>query len=420
MNTTESSIPFDLSWMTQLVRKNGKNDSPGVVIPTVANALILIAHDQPLAGLMRYNKFTETSLIMRAPPIAGLGEPPLPGPYPRAWQHEDITAVLSYMQRLWNTEFSARTVESAMAHEAMTHPFHPVVQWLDGLQWDGKNRLFRWLITAFGAESSEYVKSVGAKTLIAAVRRVRHPGCKFDTMLILEGDQGIKKSTALQSMFSTAWFSDATVPDLGGKDAAMCLHGAWCLEFAEIAQLVRSEVETIKGFLSRAVDRYRPPYGKNTVEKPRQGILIGTTNEQGFLRDTSGNRRFWPVECVMADVAWIEANREQLWAEACYYEAQGETVWLDDVIIERAAIREQADRVATDPWDDPVAAFIQGRKATGARIAEIMETCLFIEKFRQDMRAYRRVASILRRLGWEKRRPASDGVRRESWFPKEM
>jgi len=411
------NLPPDLAWMTQLVRKGGKEDRPGVVIPTVANALILIAHDDHLAGLMAYNKFTETSLIMHAPPIAGPGEPPLPGPYPRAWQHEDITAVLSYMQRLWNTEFSARTVESAMGHEAMTRPFHPVVQWLDGLQWDGKNRLFRWLITAFGADNSEYVKAVGSKTLIAAVRRVRQPGCKFDTMLILEGDQGIKKSTALQALFSPSWFSDATVPDLGSKDATMCLHGAWCLEFAEIAQLMRSEVETIKGFLSRAVDRYRPPYSKNTVEKPRQGILIGTTNEQGFLRDASGNRRFWPVECVMADVTWIEANREQLWAEACHYEAQGETVWLDDVIIERAAIREQADRVATDPWDDKVADYIAGKEGDGVKIQDIMEDALFIGTAIQDMRAYRRVASILRRLGWEKRNPMNGGDRKKIWLP---
>jgi putative DNA primase/helicase len=407
----------DLAWMTQLVRKGGKEDRPGVVIPTVANALILIAHDEHLVGLMAYNKFTETSLIMRAPPLAGPGETPLPGPYPRAWQHEDITAVLSYMQRLWNTEFTARTVESAMAYNALTHVFHPVKEWLDARKWDGTPRLFQWLISAFGTEKSEYVKAVGAKTLIAAVRRVRHPGCKFDTMLILEGPQGIKKSTALQSLFSPEWFSDATVPDLGSKDAAMCLHGAWCLEFAEIAQLMRSEVETIKGFLSRAVDRYRPPYSKNTVEKPRQGILIGTTNEQGFLRDASGNRRFWPVECVMANLKWIEKNREQLWAEACHYEAQGETIWLDDAIIEAQAMLAQAERVATDPWDDKVSDHIEGKEDDGVKVADILKDCLYIDTPFQDLRSARRVASILRRLGWEKGRRMTDGVRSKVWLP---
>lgn len=370
----------------------------GGALPTHANALIIMAYDPFLRGIVIFNSFTHRALITKAPPRPTEEAVPLPGPYPRPWTDSDVVLMTGYIQRVYSSKFKPSTVLDAMLADAQQRQSHPVVKWLAGLEWDSVPRLDRWLHKAFGCLDDDYHASVGSKTLIAAVRRVRHPGCKFDTMLVIEGRQNIGKSTALRRLASDDWFSDSMPANLESKDSAMALAGWWIIEFAEIQHVVRAEVETIKAFLSRAIDRYRPPYGRSVVDVPRQGIVIGTTNESDYLRDTSGNRRFWPVRAKYADTEWIEENREQIWAEAAAREKAGEAIYLADADELASATMEQADRLEQDVWTAPVMTFLTGRLSV--TIAEILTDALIIDKARQDRRAQMRVSHVLRAMGW--------------------
>lgn len=385
-----------IAWISRLMK-----NSEGGALPTISNALIIMANDPALAGILSYNAFTSQPLITRAPPIPDEGAPQLPGPYPRSWGAEDVIFIQSYMQRVWSQKFARVTIEDAMVAEASIRRFHPICDWLDGLVWDGKLRIDNWLLSAFEALPTAMNQAVGAKFLIASVRRMKKPGTKFDHMLVLEGLQGIGKSSAIKALFSEGWFSDSIPPDLNSKDAAMALLGVWCLEFAEIEQLIKADVETIKAFLSRSVDRYRPPYGKVYVDRPRQGVLIGTTNSDDYLRDTSGNRRIWPVKCLVANTAWVEENRDQLWAEAIVREASGETIWLDDTDIMAEAVGIQSDRMIQDVWHLRISEWIGSREE--ATISDVLEFALSVPHERMNKSAELRVASVLKALGWIKR-----------------
>jgi predicted P-loop ATPase len=385
-----------LAWIARLAR-----NEQGGALPTVANALIIFANDPALSDLLAFNEFTSQHLIKMAPPSAEESGPRLPGPYPRPWGAEDVSFVQGYFQRVWSGRFARSTVEDAMVAEASIRRFHPICDWLDGLVWDGIPRIDNWLINAFDCDNTPLHKAVGAKFLIAAVRRIKNPGVKFDHMMVLEGSQGLGKSTALKELFGADWFSDSIPPDLTSKDAAMALLGVWCLEFAEIEHLIKSEVETIKAFLSRSVDRYRPPYAKAYVERPRQGVLVGTTNSDDYLRDTSGNRRIWPVACRAADSEWVAVNREQLWAEAVNRESNGEAIWLDDVTLRVQASNAQENRLSVDVWHDTISQWLNGK--VEVKVADILQIALGVPMDRMTKGLEMRVANILRGLKWHRR-----------------
>ena len=389
----------------------------GEVHPTLANALIIMAHDPRFRGMLGHNRFTDRRMLMReAPPSEDSGFL-MPGPYPRFWQDEDISLVQAYMQRVWAPRFQRNTISDAMAVTAMSHPFHPVRDWLDTLKWDGTKRLDNWLTNAFDARNDEiqgtdawqkrhgYFQAIGAKFLIAAVRRVRCPGCKFDSMLILEGPQRIGKSTALLTLFSREWFSDAVPLDLANRDAAIALHGLWCLEFAEIEHLVRTEVETIKAFLSRSVDHYRPVHGRDFVDRPRQGVLAGTTNSDDYLRDQTGNSRMWPVPCQSVDLHWLVVNRDQLWAEAAAREDSGENLWLDDQDLQDAASETTESRMSEEVWQPAVVRWLTDpatNLVAPVTSSRVLEEAIGMPKERMTKAASMRAGAVLRSLGWER------------------
>lgn len=370
----------------------------GVVLGCVSNLIIIFGHDPALAGLLAFDEFTSSPVIMRAAPSPLDDVPPIPGPYPRCWTGADVAHIQSYLQRVWTRQAKRQETEDAMLALATVKRFHPVRDWLDSLVWDGTDRLDGWLSDAFGAPLDRYHAAVGARFLIAAVRRVRQPGCKFDYMPILEGGQGIGKSKTIRNLFSAPWFSDSLPAALQSADAALGLQGAWVVEFGEIEQIIRTEVEIIKAFLSRAVDRFRAPYGRSFQTYPRQSVLIGTTNETGYLRDSSGNRRFWPVQCQFADDAWVAQNRTQLFAEAAAREAAGEDHWLHEADIRDAATIHQADRMMEDVWEDRTNTYVQF--LTAVKVPDILSEALSIPVAQQGKREQMRVADILRRNGW--------------------
>lgn len=382
-----------------LLGKLAKNDRGGY-LGHLANVLLILAHDPPVVGMLGYNDFTSEYVMMRAPPPAEDGEALLSGPYPRPWGVEDLALVQAYLQRLWSSKINLQTVEQAMLVVARQGAFHPIRDWLGGLKWDQRPRLDAWLINTFDCKDTVLHRSIGAKFMIAAVRRIRQPGCKFDQLLVLEGPQGIGKSTALEALFGRHWFSDAMPDDLANKDAAMALLGVWGLELGEIEQLIRAEVETVKAFLSRAVDRFRPPYGKHYVERPRQGVLIGTTNARDYLRDSTGNRRIWPVWCNVADAKFLQVNRDQLWAEAASREASGEHIWLEDTHEIHSASVAQNTRLSEDAWTEPVRRFLVGK--IDITIADLLKDGLNIPTAQQGRKELLRCAAILRVEGWDR------------------
>jgi predicted P-loop ATPase len=233
--------------------------------------------------------------------------------------------------------------------------YHPVQDYLNSLQWDGVARLDTWLIDYTGADNTPLNRAMGRKVLCAAVRRARKPGCKFDHMLVLQGAQGLGKSSLLKALCSDpAWFTDQLEIGADPKVTIEKTSGAWVVEMAELDGLGRRDANRVKSFITTTHDRARLAFDRYPVTRGRQFVLFGTTNETAYLTDTTGNRRFWPVSVKRADAAGLQELRDQLWAEAVAVEP-GETLWLDDAGLKAAAA--EVARAATDfgPWHEMLA-----------------------------------------------------------------
>jgi predicted P-loop ATPase len=230
------------------------------------------------------------------------------------------------------------------------------------------------------------------------VARILSPGVKADTCLILEGPQGIKKSTALR-VLGEPWFTDQ-IPELGSKDAAIQIHGVWIVEIAELESMARTEVGRVKAFMSCQSDRFRPPYAARPIDSPRQCVFAGSVNHADYLRDDTGNRRFWPVECKAAviDIDGLAATKDQLWAEAVYLHFEGKAWWLDTVELTKEAEAEQSARYEGDPWDELILKWAEGRESIS--VAEVLMNCLEKRKDLWTQMDKNRVARCLRVNGW--------------------
>jgi predicted P-loop ATPase len=285
---------------------------------------------------------------------------------------------------------------------ARYNSFHPVRDYLDNLVWDGIPRIDRWLVTYGGAEDTEYVRAVGSITLIAAVRRIRQPGVKFDEMLILESPQGLDKSEMLRTVaINPEWFIDDLPLDADSKKVIEQLRGRWIVEAAELSGMKKGDVEHLKAMLSRQVDRARLAYGRVTVDVPRQCIIVGTTNATAYLKDETGNRRFWPVKIKKFDVAGVARDRDQLWAEAAHREASGASIRLEQSLWSDAA-EQQQQRTIDDPWFEVM------RDAIGDKNGKISATdawiILDVRSGHRNQESNRRLGHIMKALGFERTR----------------
>lgn len=230
--------------------------------------------------------------------------------------------------------------------------------------------------------------------------RICHPGAKADCCLILEGPQGIKKSTALRTL-AGEYFTDE-LADLGSKDAALQIRGVWIVEISELDSLARSEIASIKAFISRTSDRFRPPFGKRVIQCPRQCVFAGTVNHTEYLRDETGARRFWPVLCGSIDIKALARDRDQLWAEAKQRYSAGEKWWLDTAALIEIAAEEQAARYQGDPWEEVMAPWLEVRFSTS--VSEVLEKCVSTPQAQWTQADKNRVGRCLRALGWERYR----------------
>lgn len=372
-------------WPKRL-QTNGKGDPLG----TTANVVTALEQAPELQGIVRLDEFANKMMLCSCPPWERSFRP-------RPWRDADDTELLVWLQENGLGLRGVQTVADAVRMVAKRHSFDPLADYLNGLTWDGSPRLEAWLTTYCGAEPSTLNRAISRAFLISAVARGLEPACQVDHVLSLEGRQGVGK-TEIVRILGREWTQEH-LPDMHSKDGISALQGAWFVELSELAAMSRSEVESVKSFISRRVDRYRPAYGRHVVEQPRRCVFVATTNEGNYLRDTTGNRRFWPVQCNEIDRDALAQDRDQLFAEAVEaYRADEQWHFTDPEIIAKANAAQSA-RVEHDPWLADVSSFVDGRTSVTTR--EIL-TMLGIDRGRSAGPHARRVAKIMRDvLGWE-------------------
>lgn len=291
----------------------------------------------------------------------------------------------------------------------LENPFHPICQYLDSLVWDGIPRVDNWLPAYLGAEPTVLNAAIGKIVLVAAVRRVREPGAKFDTIMVLESSQGGGKSTAIRILAGEDNFSDQEILSLDSKAQMEALEGVWFYELAELEGIGRADIGKVKAFASRAIDQSRMAYGRFKERRPRQNVLIGTTNDDKYLRDPTGNRRFWPLKVDTIDLDGLERDRDQLWAEAALLETKGEGIVLPRELWPLAQAEQEA-RMEDDPWFDELALLDPDRcdlVSGNLRITsqKILTELIGLPLEHQKQFHTKRLAGLMRKLGWEAPRP---------------
>ena len=346
-------------------------------------------------------------------------------------------SIIALRQRMSDTfgfDLTEKHTRDAVISLALEHCFDPVVDMLAGAEanWDGVKRLDRMAADYLNCEDSKLNAAFVRKMMIAAVARARNPGCKFDTIVVLESVEGFNKSTALRVLAGDENFSDENIIGKNSREVQEQLAEIWIHENADLAGMKKTEVETVKAYASRMVDIARPAYGHFQKRQKRHSIEVGTTNSDSYLQSQTGNRRFWPVRVLKSiDIAKLKHDRMQLWGEAAHHQSQGESLVLDEALWEAAAVEQEARRV-TDPWEDvlrdiPEVAVVReykdgfwrekdeqiihrGDGAGEDRVAaaDILEYLLKIPPGTQQTGHSMRLSTVMRKLGWE--RPINGNV----------
>lgn len=344
-------LPDDIddSWKTKLVRTEN-----GDVKPLITNAVLILENEPALQGI-RYNGLSNG--------IEVKGKLPWPRPN-KYWRDADDAQLYTWVADRYGVQFPENRFSKALTTVTDKRRFNPLREYVQQLpEWDGVPRADTLLIDYLGAPDTEYTRAVTRKTLIGAVQRVLQPGCKFDTVLVLDGKPGIGKSTLLRKL-GGKWFSDSlSLADTRDKTAAEKLQGVWIMEIGEMQGTRKADVDIMKGFISRQVDEYRAAYGRVVEHHPRTCIICGTTNSTtGFLRDTTGNRRFWPVPVNGGGrlSVWdmTEDTRAQIWAETMILVAEGETSYLD-AAMELEAAKMQREAIEYDDREGEVIDYLE-------------------------------------------------------------
>lgn len=421
----EAPLDIDNEWFKSLeVDKNGQYRA------TIANIVLILENDPYLKRKIALNEFSHRTTIRGSLPWHALknkveGDP---------WKDSDDAALRHYIERIYRITTPNKIIDAVLIVEEK-NAYHPIREYLGGLKWDGVPRVNSLLIDYLGAEDSPYTRAVTRKALTAAVARVFVPGIKFDYMLVLLGKQGIGKSHII-NLLGQSWYSDS-FNTVQGKEAYEQLQDAWLLEMAELSAAKKAEAEAVKHFISKREDIYRVAYGKRVTKFPRQCVFFGTTNDNEFLRDRTGNRRFWPVAvglCKREKSLWadmVQAEVNQIWAEAVENFKSGENLYLEADIEKEALtrqdkhteesskegiIREYLDILLPENWADlDVGArrrFIHGSEFGDAKegTAKRDKVCameIWVELFQGDPKLMnpgqaREINDSLRKIqGWE-------------------
>ena len=308
-----------------------KRDKNGTPESDVYNCLVVLKQDPTLKGKIRLDEFAHRLVVIDDLPWRGKDETPY-------WTDTDDACLRNYFATKYLIKGKG-IIDDALQEVTQDNKFHPVREYLRELTWDGECRLDTLFIEYIGAEDTEYIRAVTRKWMCGAVARVMDPGVKFDTAIVLYGSQGLGKSLILERL-GRKWFNNSLV-DIKTKDALEQIQGSWIVELAELAPTYKNDNEIVKAFISRTSDRFRSPYGRRTEEYPRQCVFAGSTNNLMFLKDRTGNRRFWPItgdKDRKTKHSWdlSKAEIDQLWAEAFVYWSEGEPLVLEGALEEEA------------------------------------------------------------------------------------
>lgn len=394
-------------WQT-LLQKSDK----GTIKPTLHNACLLLKWSCDAHQWLVYDEFREEPAVVGETPWRRYG---------RQWIDGDALEARHRIGSIYGVDMPTPMMHDAADLVAKQTRVHPVRDYLNRLQWDGTARINEWLmrylgaVTNHGGDCRQYLGCIGSMWLIGAVARVMQPGVKFDYLLIFEGGQGAGKSTTLQ-ILGGDWTLDTPIV-IGDKDAYQALRGKWIVELAELDSFNKAESTKAKAFFSSGTDSYRASYGRKVQDVPRQCVFAGTTNEEAYLRDGTGNRRYWPFLARRAQLAELERDRDQLWAEAVVQWREGIPFWPQEHHREIFEA-QQALREIEDPWESVIGLYLDDAavRATlrerGLSTHEVLRDAIKVDAAKMDERAMQmRVAKCLRRLGLVRRQSATRDAR---------
>jgi predicted P-loop ATPase len=377
----------------------------GKPLPVLANALAALRGDPAIRDAVAQDEMLCAPILVHE-----LGQPLQLANRPLT--DADVTALQEWMQHNGLKRIGKEVVHQALELRARERAFHPVRDYLDSIEWDGVPRINVWLTRYLGAELTHYTRGVGKMFLIAMVARIFQPGCKADYMPVLEGVQGAMKSAAC-AVLGGEWFSD-NLPDVGGgKDVSQHLRGKWLIEIAEMHAMSRAESALLKAFITRTVERYRPSYGRMEVIEQRQCLFIGTTNQDTYLRDETGGRRFWPLKVGRVDIDALHEDRDQLFAEAVQCLRAGDPWWPDRSYESEIIAPEQVARFESDAWQDAIATHLATQ--VKVMVSQVAREGLGIDTPKIGTAEQRRISSVLQQLGWRRLPVDSQGKR---WWAK--
>jgi hypothetical protein len=416
--TITAALEFDAVDPTQLPGRDWKSrwqctgkKGGGLPAGNAFNVMVALqAAPEFTAQAFGFNQFTLREMLLQELP--GIKPGTTPG-VPRPWRDQDTVLLQIWLQGQGLLNVTTTTVDGAVSTLMHERAYHPVRDWLSTLVWDRVPRLETWLSRYAGTRQDAYHAHIGRWFLMMMCRRIAEPGCRADYMLVLEGPQGQEKSTFLRMLTGAAWFSD-NLPDIGTKEASAHLVGRWLVEVAEMDQFDRAESAAMKAFVTRTTEQYRRAYGRRTVSEPRQCVFAGTVNHRSYLKDETGNRRYWPVAVGQIDLPGLIENRDQLFAEAWDRAVtQGEQYWPDPTFEDLFIQPEQDERLEPDPWDHLVKAFLQHKKQV--LIHEVITACTGGGSGQLNTSNRNRVMRIMETLRWKRGKRGNSGER--FWYP---
>jgi predicted P-loop ATPase len=399
----------------------------GTPTACLANAATMLRISEEWQDVLAYNEFSSRTVTHKPTPWQK--------PAGTEWTDFDDGKFCEWLQQ---NGVGVRTNVAAEAVQivAQENPFHPVRDYLKSLAWDGTPRIEKLLPTYFGAKDVPYIRAVGQCWLRSAVARVMRPGCQADYTLLLLGPQGILKSQALRTLASNSdWFTDH-IADLINKDSREGIRGKWIVELAELGKIKGRHAEQVKGFLTCQIDRYRPAYGRRSIDFPRSCVFAASANDDTPLTDETGNRRFWPVTCGVIDVEGLKRDRDQLWAEAYASYSKGEPSWLGTKELNDLATLEQDKHYEPGVYDELIEAWIQDPKARkptdfeldqgvplpvlvseagSVTTTDILIHCLDKTVSRLEQKDMNTVARCLTHLKWKRKQVYDPATKRSSW-----
>jgi predicted P-loop ATPase len=426
MGVKGGSKPNAKDWISRITRTSTMKPES-----TTHNAILVLENDEHLSALFSLDEFSNVVRLLR--------EPCWEGAERDEFTDQDGTELAAWLgdPMRYRLNLKKELVMDCAEALARRRKHHPVREYLNGLKWDKKDRIGSLFPRLFGAADSDYTHHAARCWLVSAVARilwvdhvVRHNGAQVDFMLVLEGEQGHGKTSAVRELFGAQWYAEAMESPCG-KDFYQSLRGRWCVEIGEMDSFSKADVTKVKQAITSRFDTYRPSYGRVSRSFRRECVFVGTTNENEYLRDATGARRFLPVKVGRVDILGIVAERDQLWAEAVQLFNDGFAWWE----LPAAAVDEQEARYMGDAWEDVIGKWLRGEydpsaypkdltympTSCGVRdceIHEVLRYALGLDASRWDVSAQKRAGHALRRLGWERRRGMTGGKRRYVWCPK--